>query len=135
MRNRVITGWTWLGRVSQILPARFAPRSPLAALSESPSTLGTGTSLRLARSNLDHESHRPRSGRHGLDIGIAALSLATGCSAAAPLPEPTTTGPGGDPAAGPGPIRLPVASTALVGTLRRTDGTVQITLGKPLVAK
>jgi len=74
MRNRMITSWTWLGRV--------------------------------------------------LGIGIAALSLATGCSAAAPLPEPTTTGPGGDPAAGPGPIRLSVASTALGETVTSDGWTV-----------
>ena len=39
--------------------AVFAPRRPLAALSDDSSTPGTRAALRLARSHLDHEAHRP----------------------------------------------------------------------------
>jgi hypothetical protein len=53
------------GRVGKLAVSRgsadaiFAPRWPLAALSGSSSTPGTRAALRLARSHLDHEAHRP----------------------------------------------------------------------------
>src|SRR5690349_16654862 len=52
--------------------AVFAPRWPLAALSEGPNTPSMRAFLRLARSHLDHESHRPRSTGHAL-VGLVVL--------------------------------------------------------------
>jgi hypothetical protein len=65
-----------LGRVSRILTAVFAPRPPLGACRPDRVFQYNGSDLRLARSGLDHESHRPRSTRHGLELATTAVSPA-----------------------------------------------------------